>query len=483
MQKFEDSYDAARRERQGQLDAASASLTRAIRTPSGRHDRGAVSDRRRPGTTCRQVTSPHRGSTAGAARPSASPDADADAQPAARSARPAAAARPRAVRARGLRRHRRPGPQEADARRSTTWPTAACCRADFVLLGFARRDWGDGDFEDAGQARRPRSTPAPSGTRTSGRGCPANIKFVPGLVRRRRGLRHAGRDARRAVRSRTASRATPRSTCRSRRRCSRSCSSRWSAPGWPTTTQAGGWRRVVVEKPFGHDLQSALELNQLVDDVFTAAGRVPHRPLPRQGDGPEPAGAALRQPAVRAGLERQLRRLGADHDGRGRRHRRPRRLLRRHRRGPRRAAEPPAAAARAHRDGGAGRVRRRGDPHREAQGAAGDLAARPTSSDYAVRGQYDQGWLAGERAAGLPRRGGRPGGLDDRDLRRGAARRRDPALGRRAVLPAHRQAAAARGSPRSRCCSRRRRTCRSARPTPRSSATTSSSSGCSRTRA
>jgi glucose-6-phosphate 1-dehydrogenase len=31
-----------------------------------------------------------------------------------------------------------------------------------------------------------------------------------------------------------------------------------------------GWRRVVVEKPFGHDLPSALELNRLVDSVFPA---------------------------------------------------------------------------------------------------------------------------------------------------------------------------------------------------------------------
>src|SRR3954452_14000259 len=30
-----------------------------------------------------------------------------------------------------------------------------------------------------------------------------------------------------------------------------------------------GWRRVVVEKPFGHDLDSARDLNALVDDVFT----------------------------------------------------------------------------------------------------------------------------------------------------------------------------------------------------------------------
>nr|MBA3234141.1 glucose-6-phosphate dehydrogenase [Propionibacteriales bacterium] len=34
--------------------------------------------------------------------------------------------------------------------------------------------------------------------------------------------------------------------------------------------ERGGWRRVVVEKPFGHDLASSRELNALVDDVFTA---------------------------------------------------------------------------------------------------------------------------------------------------------------------------------------------------------------------
>ncbi len=30
----------------------------------------------------------------------------------------------------------------------------------------------------------------------------------------------------------------------------------------------GSWRRVVVEKPFGHDLTSARELNQMIDEVF-----------------------------------------------------------------------------------------------------------------------------------------------------------------------------------------------------------------------
>ena len=28
------------------------------------------------------------------------------------------------------------------------------------------------------------------------------------------------------------------------------------------------WRRVVIEKPFGHDLTSAIELNEIVNDVF-----------------------------------------------------------------------------------------------------------------------------------------------------------------------------------------------------------------------
>jgi glucose-6-phosphate 1-dehydrogenase len=38
--------------------------------------------------------------------------------------------------------------------------------------------------------------------------------------------------------------------------------------GLSDAQRAGGWRRVVVEKPFGHDLASALELNGLVDSVF-----------------------------------------------------------------------------------------------------------------------------------------------------------------------------------------------------------------------
>ncbi|TWD84407.1 glucose-6-phosphate 1-dehydrogenase [Kribbella amoyensis] len=35
-----------------------------------------------------------------------------------------------------------------------------------------------------------------------------------------------------------------------------------------TKENPGSWRRVVIEKPFGHDLQSARELNRVVEEVF-----------------------------------------------------------------------------------------------------------------------------------------------------------------------------------------------------------------------
>ena len=121
----------------------------------------------------------------------------------------------------------------------------------------------------------------------------------------------------------------------------------------------GSWRRVVVEKPFGHDLDVGPRAQRRPRRRLPARVGLPDRPLPRQGDGAEHPGDALRQRDVRADLELQLRRPRADHDGRGHRHRRPRRLLRRHRRGPRRHPEPPAPADGAGRDGGADRLRRR----------------------------------------------------------------------------------------------------------------------------
>ncbi len=40
--------------------------------------------------------------------------------------------------------------------------------------------------------------------------------------------------------------------------------------GLATAAHPGSWRRVVIEKPFGHDLKSARELNAIVENVFPA---------------------------------------------------------------------------------------------------------------------------------------------------------------------------------------------------------------------
>ena len=64
-----------------------------------------------------------------------------------------------------------------------------------------------------------------------------------------------------------------------------------------------GWNRLVIEKPFGHDLESAQELNAPARQGVRRAAGLPHRPLPRQGDRAEHPGAAVRERHLRAGLE------------------------------------------------------------------------------------------------------------------------------------------------------------------------------------
>jgi glucose-6-phosphate 1-dehydrogenase len=63
-----------------------------------------------------------------------------------------------------------------------------------------------------------------------------------------------------------------------------------------------------------------------------------------------------------------------------------------------------------------------------------------TLSQNIVRGQYRAGYVDGQAGAGLPRRTGRAQAVEDRNLRRHEGRDRHLALGRRALLPAHRQA-------------------------------------------
>ena len=97
--------------------------------------------------------------------------------------------------------------------------------------------------------------------------------------------------------------------------------------------------------------------------AFVEEPGLPHRPLPRQGDGAEPAGAALRQLDLRADLEPHLGRPRADHRRRDARRRTTRRLLRDAGRDARHRAEPRAAGAVALPHGAA---RRRSTPRRSA---------------------------------------------------------------------------------------------------------------------
>ena len=174
---------------------------------------------------------------------------------------------------------------------------------------------------------------------------------------------------------------------------------------------------------------------------------LPHRPLPRQGDRPEPAGVPVRQRDVRADLEPPLHRSRADHRGRDGRRRAARGVLRGRRRAARHGAEPHDAAPRAGGDGAADRVHRR-ERARSQDGRAACRCSRSsrtaTARDSAsvVRAQYASGWVAGAPVEAYRREPDVAPGIDDRDVRGAEAAARQLALGRRAVLHPHRQAAA-----------------------------------------
>jgi glucose-6-phosphate 1-dehydrogenase len=138
----------------------------------------------------------------------------------------------------------------------------------FVLLGFARRDWGDGDFEQVAREA------AKKGARTEFRDevwqrLSEATKFLPGSFDDDSAFDKLAR----TLQDLDASHGTggnaafylsipPSAFPTVLRQMART----GMADNHGTTC----WRRVVVEKPFGHDLQSAIELNRLVDEVFTA---------------------------------------------------------------------------------------------------------------------------------------------------------------------------------------------------------------------
>jgi glucose-6-phosphate 1-dehydrogenase len=138
----------------------------------------------------------------------------------------------------------------------------------FVLLGFARRDWGDGDFEQVAKEA------AQKGARTEWREevwqrLSEATKFLPGsfdddaafdtLARTLTELDAShGTGGNAAFYLSIPPAAFPTVLHQMQR------------TGMADNEATSSWRRVVVEKPFGTDLPSSQELNALVDEVFTA---------------------------------------------------------------------------------------------------------------------------------------------------------------------------------------------------------------------
>jgi glucose-6-phosphate 1-dehydrogenase len=137
----------------------------------------------------------------------------------------------------------------------------------FVLLGFARRDWDHGEFEEVAKEA------ARSHARTEFRDdvwqrLSEAIKFLSGSFDDDAAFDKLAQtltdlDATHGTQGNAAfylsipPAAFP------------TVLQQMERTGMADNDRAGGWRRVVVEKPFGHDLPSSQELNKLVDNVFT----------------------------------------------------------------------------------------------------------------------------------------------------------------------------------------------------------------------
>jgi glucose-6-phosphate 1-dehydrogenase len=138
----------------------------------------------------------------------------------------------------------------------------------FVVLGFARRDWGDGDFEAMAKQAAQDHCRTPWREEVWDR-LSGSVKFVPGafdddaafdlMCQTLDQLRDShGIHGNAAFYLSIPPAAFPVVLKQMQR------------TGLADNESSGGWRRVVVEKPFGHDMASARALNDLVDDVFTA---------------------------------------------------------------------------------------------------------------------------------------------------------------------------------------------------------------------
>jgi glucose-6-phosphate 1-dehydrogenase len=138
----------------------------------------------------------------------------------------------------------------------------------FVVLGFARRDWSEHDFRSMARKSAQQYARTPWREEVWAR-LAGGLKFVGGsfdddaafdtLAHMLDGLRAShGIEGNAAFYLSIPPDSFPVVLKQIQR------------TGMADNDKTGGWRRVVVEKPFGYDLSTARELNALVDDVFTA---------------------------------------------------------------------------------------------------------------------------------------------------------------------------------------------------------------------
>jgi glucose-6-phosphate 1-dehydrogenase len=137
----------------------------------------------------------------------------------------------------------------------------------FVLLGFARRDWGEGEFETLAKKAAQNGCRTPFSEKVWDRLAQA-IRFVPGSF---------DDDAAFDEVAATLTELSDHHGIQGNAAFYLSIPpplfpvvlEQMARTGMNDNKKAGGWRRVVVEKPFGHDLESGRSLNKLVDEVFT----------------------------------------------------------------------------------------------------------------------------------------------------------------------------------------------------------------------
>jgi len=146
----------------------------------------------------------------------------------------------------------------------------------FLLLGFARRDWGDGDFADMARKHAQAGARTPWHDDVWQRISDAT-RFIPGSF--------DDDDAFDLLRDTLASESKAHGVAGNAAfylsippPAFPAVLTQMQRTGLADDQLSGGWRRVVVEKPFGHDLASARSLNTLVDDVFSPASvfRIDH---------------------------------------------------------------------------------------------------------------------------------------------------------------------------------------------------------------